>query len=375
MAKHEANPGIKKIGIISIHYGINFGSALQCYALYEYVSRHIEGAQVEVINYLPERFRWRNRLAYRGKIGIKPLLQHALRVFRSVYNNRKFDRYLRSVVNLSPVIHTMDEAGRRYADYDYLIAGSDQIWNSDYNQGIDPMYYLCFAKEKARKIAYAASCGKTVFTEEEWDRVHEYLEGFRGISLRESSAVPMFEAHGIAGCEFVLDPTYLLSKREWAAIETEVKGCPADYLLVYYLDVDGRDIIQMAGRIAKKRGLKLVLIQNGRRKKRTDVDYVVYNATPDRYIWLFRNAAFVVTNSFHGVSFSINLERQFVALRREKYNSRLDSILQAMDLTDRYVTCDFDGEIARCIDYGKVNQKKEALLNRSTMFLRRGLEK
>ena len=105
-----------------------------------------------------------------------------------------------------------------------------------------------------------------------------------------------------------------------------------------------------------------------------DVDMVVSDITPDNYIWLFRHASFVVTNSFHGVSFSINMERQFVALKRDKYNSRLDSIMNAMGLTDRLVTIEHDGVIENNINYSEVNERKRKLLKSSKDFLQNTLQ-
>ena len=50
------------------------------------------------------------------------------------------------------------------------------------------------------------------------------------------------------------------------------------------------------------------------------------------------------------------MERQFVALKRDKYNSRLDSIMNAMGLTDRLVTIEHDGIIENNINYSEPSQ-------------------
>ena len=100
---------------------------------------------------------------------------------------------------------------------------------------------------------------------------------------------------------------------------------------------------------------------------------VVSDATPDKYIWLFRHASFVVTNSFHGVSFSINMERQFVALKRDKYNSRLDNIMNVMGLEDRFVTTETNWGGSN-INYSKVDERKSELLKSSKEFLQSTLQ-
>ena len=236
------------------------------------------------------------------------------------------------------------------------------------------MYYLGFASRKSSKIAYAASCGKEEYSEEEWDRIRKLLADFSAISLREKSSVTIMENHGIKKCEFVLDPTFLFDRVQWAIYEKEVSKCPKDYLLIYFLDTTGEDIVKLAKRIAEVKGLHTVLIRPVYSKVKYDVDMVVSDMTPDNYIWLFRHASFVVTNSFHGVSFSINMERQFVALKRDKYNSRLDSIMNAMGLTDRLVTIEHDGIIENNINYSEVNERKRKLLKSSKDFLQNALQ-
>ena len=97
-------------------------------------------------------------------------------------------------------------------------------------------------------------------------------------------------------------------------------------------------------------------------------------AGPREFLACYAGAKYVVTNSFHGVSFSINMERQFVALKRDKYNSRLDNIMNVMGLADRFVTTKEDGLIESDINYSKVNERKSALLKSSKEFLQSALQ-
>lgn len=359
-----------KIGIISIHYGVNFGSALQAYALPEYIKSTYPNAETEVVNYIPPRYRFKNQYSYNGGNGIKKRVGWMLRAMQRFINDSKYKRYLSSVTNVSPKIFDAKTAKDRYKEYDCLIAGSDQIWNSDYNQGFDPMYYLSFGGNRTKKVSYAASCGKNDFSDNEWIDMKKSLKSFSKISIRESSTVEIMRKKGIE-CQFVLDPTYLLSKEEWSKIEKK-EDIKEPFLLIYLLDVDGKDIIDYAKNVAMQRNLKTVLIVNGPAIKKYDVDYVMWNKTPDSYIWLFRNASYVVTNSFHGTSFSINMEKQFVVFKRDKYNSRIDSILGAMGLEDRCVTLN-GMNILPDIDYSYVNEKKEVLLIESKQFIKEAL--
>lgn len=366
----------KKIGVISIHYGVNFGSSLQAIALQKHLQRINPEADVEIINYIPPRFTLKQRI---GKIfsgGAKAAAHKAVWFMRFQANNGRYKRFLKRHAAVSEPLYTMEQLQERYAGYDCLITGSDQVWNSDYNKGVDPAYFLRFATGNTKKIAYAASCGKDGFSDEEWAVIREYLSDFSAISLRESSAVQMMESHGVSGGRFVLDPTFLLNRDGWSAYEQADPACPEKYLLIYVLDIKGEKIVSLAKNIARQKGLKTVLIasaQSRRTRRDYGVDYIAYNKTPDVYIRLFRNASYIVTNSFHGVAFSINMERQFVAVKRDNYNTRLDSILGAMGLTDRYALTD-ETAVKEDIDYVRVNERKAALLKESTDFLEQALD-
>lgn len=366
----------KRIGVISIHYGVNFGSSLQAIALQHYLRKRDSELYVEVINYIPPRFTLKSRIAAVCKGSLSSIAHKAIRFMRFQTNNGRYKRYLSQNATVSPALYNMKQLENRYKGFDCLIAGSDQIWNSDYNRSVDPAYFLRFASEGTRKIAYAASCGKDSFTDDEWEKIREYTSDFSAIGMRESSAVKMMADAGVQGCQFVLDPTFLLDRNGWSKYERKDPDCPSDYLLLYFLDTDGSDIIRLAKNIARQKTLKTVLIVNGRSKKTREgygVDYVAYNKTPDVYIWLFRNASYIVTNSFHGVSFSINMERQFVAVKRDKYNTRLDSILGAMGLLDRYIGTD-ETTLKDDIDYTEVNGRKAELYEKSTSFLDKAIQ-
>ena len=368
MSKETTISNEKKVGIISIHYGVNFGSALQAYALFWFISTRYK-CNVEIINYIPPRYRFSRLYKLSISSGINHTLHELVRNVRYYYVDSKYKRYLSKLARISPIIHSTNEAEQRYKNFDYLVAGSDQIWNSDYNEGVDSMYYLSFASNKTRKIAYAASAGKTEFSNDEWEMQKKLLKDFYKLSYREGNMLALMESHGIMGGQLVLDPTYLLASNEWIKLGTKPQRCPLNYLLMYFLDTDSQEIIECAHSIAEKKGLQTVLICNGRKKRIKNVDYVAANLTPDYYIWLFSNAKYVVTNSFHGVSFSINLEKQFSVLRRDKYNSRLDSILELMELTNRYITVKNYKNAFVDIDYDNVTSKKEYLKKQSIAFL------
>lgn len=360
-----------KIGIITIHYGFNFGSALQAYALAKYINGKTEDLKAVVIDYIPERYSVKRRYFTTNKpYGLlKKFAYFILVAPQRIYNQHVFNKFLRGNVPMSRRIYDLDTAKKYAGHWDILIAGSDQVWNSDYNEGIDPMYYLAFASSKTKRVSYAASCGKEEYSVEEWKLISSYLTKFSCISLREESSVELFKNHGYKNVMQSLDPVFLLDKSEWADLMVHPRNIPKAYVLIYCLDSDEADLIRIAKQVAEKRGLKTAIVSYCHVWNRYDTDYVFRNQSPNNFLWLVMNADYVVTNSFHGVAFSINLEKQFLAVKRRKYNNRLDSILNIMRLTDRYISYDADFDNREDIDYVQTSEIKRVLVKKSEDFI------
>lgn len=360
-----------KIGIITIHYGFNFGSALQAYALCYYLNNEVKNIDAKLIDYIPPRYRFKRRYLTTNKVNnpLKKVAYLSLVAPQRIKNQRIFDGFLKENVPMTHKIFNINEARKVTTKYDLLITGSDQVWNSDYNEGVDPMYYLAFAPKSARKISYAASCGKDDYTENEWSSIHQLLKDFHSISLREKSTRDLFLTHGYKKAVQCLDPVFLLDKNTWKKLAKSPRKTVNGFVLVYCLDSDEDDLIRIAKEVADKRGLKTVIISYSHFWNKYDVDYVYRNQTPNVFLWLLINADYVVTNSFHGVAFSINLEKQFVAVKRRKYNNRLDSILEITGLMDRYINYDNHFDNRKDIDYSNVNKIKNQLINYSKHYL------
>ena len=88
------------------------------------------------------------------------------------------------------------------------------------------------------------------------------------------------------------------------------------------------------------------------------------------YLWLIDNADYVLTDSFHAVSFSLNFEKNFYAVLPKKYSSRIVSILNDLNLEKRIVS-DYtlaQGQVED-IEYTKVNEKIAELRRQSDKYI------
>jgi hypothetical protein len=359
-----------KIGIITIHFGVNYGSALQSYALSLFLKNH--GFEAEVIDYIPNRYGPRNYLLTTGhqfNLVQKALFICAAFPFR-FYNRYVFRRFSRKYLPLSRHYATYDELEAFAQDYDFYITGSDQVWNRDYNGEHQKAYYLTFAPEDRPKIAYAASFGRSKLESEEVNEVGPLLHRLQDISVREDSALPILDQCQAKGMH-VLDPVFLLSRQDWQTFSAP-RPVQEKYVFIYALGRDYERPIELASQIAEHLQCKVVISTFYRKTRHPKLDHCLTYKDPHDFVSMIYHAEHVVTNSFHGIAFSINLNKQFTPLGTESYNSRLESILSITQLKDRLVNLTDDlhlGKALTPVDYRKVNWLLEKHKNISKQFI------
>ena len=261
---------------------------------------------------------------------------------------------------------------------DLYITGSDHVWNSAYNEGIDKTFYLGFAPNDARRISYASSIGMPSIPENERREMLCLLSKYDAISVRETSAIELLEDLGLERkkLSLVLDPTLLLSKEQWNGISKTIDvGCP--FLLIYGVENDKiEDLENVASFIAAEKGLKIVHVSHG--DKTTINCYRHYkNADPMTFLSLFANADFTVVSSFHGTAFSVNFRKDFVTIMPNQFGSRVNSLLEICGLESRrYFSRNDDlASYLSAVDYSKAEVSLAKLRGESIAFLKNGCKK
>lgn len=253
----------------------------------------------------------------------------------------------------SKTFYTFDDFNNYKFDYDIYCTGSDQVWNSDWNEKIEYPLFLSFAPKEKKKIAYAASFGKKVLADSEIDITRKLLQEYDYISLREKSGVEIVESLGIKNSKHVVDPTLLLNGDEWRKISSN-KYNGKRYILVYNLNRN-KKIDNYARRLSKKTGLRIIYLSY-QLHEFYKKGKMVCNPKVEDFISLIDNASYVITDSFHATAFSINLNTQFVIVYPGKFSTRLQSILELNGLENRVAKDDSDLEIVEeNIDFSKVN--------------------
>ena len=176
-----------KIGILTFHWGTNYGGVLQSYALQCYLKSI--GCDVEIINYAPLTYRNSFFLCFKGK-SIGTIKKNILNYFKE----RKFRKFRKSNLILSKKRYFTKTSSEAFNnDYDVIVVGSDQVWNPYIALNYGLPYWLPY-KGKARKIAYAVSLGCDVYPQEILEKQTACINDFYAISVREKSAVNIIQS-------------------------------------------------------------------------------------------------------------------------------------------------------------------------------------
>ena len=316
-----------KIGILTIHFGVNHGSVLQAYALNKFLSS--SGNDVKTINYIPKRYRVWNTL-YKEKRNKYPLfvliLYYPVALIRSYKGRYIFKTFLDDNLPLTNRIGNIDGLRKIASNFDCLIVGSDQVWNEDYNGKKETAYYLDFVPKEINKIAYAASFGKDkLSSESEYERIGKYLSSFSRLSVREEEGIEILSKMGLYATH-VVDPVFLLDESEWLSFANDNIKINGKYILVYVMDGLYDTLLINAELIKIKLGCKIVVVSFYKIIDKR-IDIMLYNITPDSFVNLVHNSEFVITNSFHGTAFSILMGKRALIIGKNKYNSRIKSLL------------------------------------------------
>ena len=214
-----------KIGILTYQNTLNFGAALQCYALYR-TSTEL-GNETEVINYINSNIEaTRNPINILRKDNNVSLKMTIASSFRKYLYNKKiksFDNFNNKFIKLSDIRYiSNDEINDNPPLYDKYIIGSDQVWNHHIN-GMDKTYFMDFVKNKSKIFTYASSFGLTKIDEQYKSTYKKYLNELHYISVRENEGARLINELVDKKVEIVNDPVFLISKDDWVKlIDTKV---------------------------------------------------------------------------------------------------------------------------------------------------------
>ncbi|UKM63957.1 polysaccharide pyruvyl transferase family protein [Flavobacteriaceae bacterium GSB9] len=362
-----------KIKTITCHEVYNHGASLQEYALLKYLENM--GHEAEAIHYKPSYlsnhfnlFRISN--SYFEKNLLLKILYLGLKLpsrLKNLKRKKKFDKFSESYIKSTTKLYkTNDNLKADLPDAQAYICGSDQIWNSFFENGKDPAFYLDFVPDNKLKISYAASFAIDKLEKNIRDFVKEKVSRLDHISVREESGKKILEDLNVQNVRQVLDPVFLLEIDEWDKL-IEAEKEKAKYIFIY--DFDSNPLIKsMAENYKKQFGWNIITVNE--MINYADKNY--FFDGPSKFLTLVKNAEFVISNSFHAVAFSIIFQKDFVVFNRQyKINTRMRDLLASLGLSQLLISNEtmVDNHQLNNINLDKVQKKLTPLIKSSKEFL------
>ena len=365
-----------KINIISICDNYNHGNRLQNFALQYFVQQNLGICQS---TWWKKEFLNRVNISlYSVKTFIKYLINW--KNFRKKQQNayvydgiREFNisRFTYGKIDIADN-NRLDKSCN--ANFDYFVVGSDQVWNPNFwgdRQQYENAYFLKFA-DKNKRIAYAASFGINELPKEYEESFKEGLNGIPYISVREHAGAAIVKKLAGRDVPVLVDPTLLLSDKEWRSIEMRPDWYRDEkYILTYFLG----NVPQVLDELAKKHNYKIYNLM--------DADNLnLYTSRVEEFLWLIDHAELVCTDSFQACVFSIIFNTPFVVVKRQQkgmadMTSRLDTLLGLFGYQNRlidFVKASIKADELLHMDFSKVKDIQKREMVRSTDFLKKAMK-
>lgn len=341
-----------KVSILTLHAVSNYGTQLQAYASQEKLKEYFD--EVELIDYkrkdtygkeLINNFAKGNPIK---KIAIYPTI---------VKWRRVFGKFQKQYLYLTKQKYLDEKDFKNFIlDSDAYVSGSDQIWNSGWNRGVIPELYLSFVPKDKFKFTFSSSFGNIRVTEEEISLTKKYIDEYDCISVREESGLKILEEqYRYKNAIRLVDPTLAYNGDYWRNFSKDSnKKINEKYILIYNLN-RSKDFDIFAKKIAQKTGLKVYRFCTRYDQIFRYGKSLLIPEIKD-FVSLVDNAEFVLTDSFHAVAFSINLNTMPICIYPNNYSGRIAEFLKLINCEQLHVKNYDDLDVLnRKINYEKTN--------------------
>ena len=341
----------KKIGLLNMRYDNNYGGNLQRFALYTILQRM--GYDVE---YLYIRYNWDDWFTVRStkkviKQSIKQFIRFILHPTQEplLTWRRENPEYVNSCAITEPFLdkyikHTKIiynsyelKCAIKKGNYDAIVAGSDQIWRKKYvdRYGIGT-FFMDFLPNsfQGKRIIYGASFGvdHKEYTSEDIEYIKPFFEKLDLVPVRETSALSLLLQYGLIfpQAEVVLDPTLLLEKEDYIQLIQYADTKPSNGNMFCYVLDKSDEIDKVISQISEERQLK-----SFRWSLETE-------GSVEQWLRSFMDAEFVVTDSYHGMLFSIIFNKPFKLIKNAtRGTARFDAVLKLLELEENMELIDW----------------------------------
>lgn len=302
-----------------------------------------------------------DNVKFHNKEGFEKFIAKYIKLTNTTYNNKK------------ELYSTPPKA-------DLYIVGSDQVWN-----GYSPDRFLTFVPKNTPKISYAVSFGKNRIPKYMQPLLWYYLKSFKAISIREIEGMKLCHMLGRKDAKYVIDPSFLLHREDYIKIinaDKSVKQITTPYIYGYFVNPFPNDTLTYKTEIDKYiKDIGIDFLVTGIQNAELALSqYKEIQPTPLEWINTILNADYVLTNSFHGVAFSINLQKKFLVILQNgdmsNQNCRYLNLLKKLGLEDRIynpLKGRIQEQMNHPINWEEVNNKKNIFIKESEKYLSEAL--
>ena len=365
---------MKKVGILSMQRIKNYGSFLQAYALKEIIESF--GYHVEFVDYHVEKplllAEHNNKLIKvldiffgNGKIAHK---------IRYIKHKRKFFKNNANRLNLT-------EQYNYNPTLDTLVIGSDEVFNCiQKNTNVGYSLELFGKNNNAnRLISYAASFGNTTLEKlKEYKKVDEisyFLNKFNSISVRDENSAYIVRNLSSIIPIYNLDPVLIYDYSNCSYIPKITTN--EKYMILYaYNNRISKNEAKEIHKYCQQKKVKIYTIGG----VQPFADKFI-NCSPFEVLAYFKNAEFIITDTFHGSIFSIINNKPFVTLVRKTVGNgygneeKLTDLLKRLNLSNQiiYDINELNDDKFNDINYLITNQKILDERNKAINYLRENI--
>ena len=364
---------MSKVGTVSYNIYCNFtnyGSALQTWALHQAMKKL--DAYPVLVDYCPDILADKDPLNPYKNMWDKDeeskrmveLTMPAIRANYEKFNRFYHDQFVRTTQKYTS--RNFDQIVNERLDG--YVCGSDTIFCPD-EFGFDDGYYANYPEMRGNSVSYAASFGDPHFNEETYGILNARIKNFKALGIRENQMIPYLKQHISVPVQRTIDPTLLLTGADYEKIVGD-KPEYEKYLLLY----SRRYSPQMeayAEKLANENGWKIIDISL--RATNAERGHIMrYDAGVEEFLSLIKHAEYIVTNSFHGMIFSVQFRRPFVIFSREQCDNKIDELLELFGLSNRKK--EGAESFRKTIDYEAIHANIAAAREKSIQFLKLEIE-
>lgn len=371
----------KSIRILSYQNAQNFGALLQAYGL-QLTFKQLGFVDVKFLNYNPKYlsdrylvFKWRTLVP--SSINPKHIIGHYINLPFSILNQIRRNYKLnlsrkRLIKQTSKELHTIDDI--EGINCDCLVCGSDQIWSTWLTGSPDEVFYAGGKYNgKPYSFSYAPSTELSTFENEQFvETIKCYLDNFDSISVREESVQTILKKLTGKDISLCVDPTILCGTEAYDEISVQ-NEIGKKYILVYAYNNKDTLIQNIIKTIPNYHDFEIHYISFVCSDFRNMFSHTFHaEISVEQFVSLFKYADYVVTNSFHGLAFSLLFQKDFVVAYEQGKSARVESLLKQIGRLDKLVKFANDAKWEK-MDYTDINKKLQQIRNNSRDFIIRNL--